>query len=232
MRAFSILLVCVLLAACVPHRELVPAEIEPLVDVQSLVPDLQVDMRYYGTNNFVGARIDGYHANKCLLQAPVATALVEVERSLRAESKRLVIFDCYRPKRAVAHFMRWARDLGDQATKAAYYPNLDKAVLVPDYIAEQSGHSRADTVDLAMLQCRAVNDIDTCTMLDFGTPFDFFDTLANTDSDKVSATARQHRQALVDAMAKHGFRNYPLEWWHFTLNDPAHPGPARDEPVQ
>ncbi|AVQ00088.1 hypothetical protein C7S18_11530 [Ahniella affigens] len=220
------------LVACTHRSKPVTPALTPLVDVQSLVPDLHVDMRYFGTNNFVGTRIDGYEANKCLLQAPVANALAAVERRLRAESKRLLIFDCYRPKRAVAHFMRWARDLDDQATKPAYYPNLDKSVLVPDYIAEQSGHSRADTVDLAIMTCQSVDDINTCTMLDFGTPFDFFDPLANTDSDKVSAQSRTNRQALVDAMAAAGFRNYPLEWWHFTLNDPEHPGPARDEPVQ
>ena len=49
---------------------------------------------------------------------------------------------------------------------------------------------------------------------DFGTPFDFFDrrswTKANTPK-----TARAHRDALVALMRRHGFENYPREWWHF-----------------
>lgn len=215
------------------QRQSAPApELPALIDVQTLLPDLAVDLRYFGTDNFVGQRIDGYEANKCLLQAEVARALVTVEQHLRQRSRRLLIFDCYRPQRAVAHFMRWARDLSDQQSKAEYYPRLDKSVLVPDYIAEQSGHSRADTVDLGLMQCQEVTRLASCELLDFGTPFDFFDTLANTDSPEVSERARTHRQELVQAMAAQGFRNYPLEWWHFTLNDPEQPGPARDEPVR
>ena len=83
-----------------------------------------------------------------------AQALQRVEEALRKDGLRLKIFDCYRPARAVQHFVRWAGDLADQRTKPRYYPNLDKRTLLGDYIAPVSGHSRGATVDLTLLRLR------------------------------------------------------------------------------
>ena len=102
-----------------------PAEAD-LVDITSLVPDIALDIRYAGSDNFVGVPIDGYNAPKCYLRTAAAHALQRVEESLRRENLRLKLFDCYRPARAVRHFVRWAGDLADQGTKLRYYPNLDK----------------------------------------------------------------------------------------------------------
>jgi len=201
-----------------------------LVDVAALVPDIALDLRYAGPDNFVGTRIDGYNAPRCLLRRPVAEALARVERTRRAQQQRLLIFDCYRPQRAVAHFMRWASDLDEQSTRARYYPRVDKSALVPDYIAEQSGHSRADTVDLTLLQCDA--SLQRCVPLDMGTPFDFFDPRANTDSPEVSDAQRAARHQLRQAMTAEGFGNYPLEWWHYSLRDPGQPIVYFDLPIE
>lgn len=198
------------LSAC---SAIAPSAQRELVSVQQRAPDIALDMRYYGSENFVGERIDGYAAPKCLLLDEAADALARVEMSLRKQGLRLRIFDCYRPQRAVAHFMRWARDLSDQRTKTAYYPNLDKSTLVPGYIAEQSGHSRGATVDLTLMRCTDSG----CEALDMGTPFDFFDPLANTDSAAVTDQQRANRHLLRDAMQREGFENYPMEWWHYTL---------------
>ncbi len=124
-----------------------------LVDIRTLVPDMAEDIKYAGSDNFVGAPVDGYRAPKCFLLRPVAEALARVEHDLRARHLRLKIWDCYRPARAVAHFVRWAHDLGDQRTKAQHYPTLDKSKLLDGYIASVSGHSRGATVDLGMEQC-------------------------------------------------------------------------------
>lgn len=198
-----------------------------LVDVASLVPDLDLDIRYAGRENFVGAPVDGYEAPRCYLKAPVAAALARVERDLRRNGLRLRVFDCYRPVRAVRHFVAWARDLDDQRTRAAYYPKLDKSALMPDYISASSGHSRGATVDLALLECARA-----CEPLDMGTPFDFFDPSANTDSPAVTGAQRANRRRLVEAMARHGFRNYPLEWWHYTFEPEPAPDMAYDVPVR
>src|SRR5262245_19186261 len=83
------------------------------VDAAAVVEGLVVDMRYFGNHNFVGERIDGYERPRCLLTAPAASALAGVQRGLAARGLGLKAFDCYRPQRAVEHFVRWAQDLAD-----------------------------------------------------------------------------------------------------------------------
>ncbi|MFT3761587.1 MAG: M15 family metallopeptidase [Pseudoxanthomonas sp.] len=199
-----------------------------LVDVAGVAPDVELDIRYYGADNFVGSRVHGYEAPKCYLLAPAAEALAAVQRDLRAQGYTLHVFDCYRPQRAVDHFVEWSKDLADTRTKAAHYPNLGKDVLLGDYIAPVSGHSKGATVDLTLSKC----DGATCTPLDMGTDFDMFDPIANTDSPKITPAQRANRQLLLQAMARHGFENYPMEWWHYTLKlDPA-PNLLFDVPVR
>ena len=201
-----------------------------LVDITTLVPDIALEIRYAGTDNFVGRPIDGYIAPKCLLLRPVAQALQRAEASLRQQHLRMKLFDCYRPVRAVRDFVRWAEDLPDQRTKPHYYPNLDKRALLGDYIAPVSGHSRGATLDLTLLRCDA-NDAH-CQPLDMGTDFDFFDPRANTESPDVTEMQRANRERLRAAMTAQGFRNYPLEWWHYTLVPEPTPDLLYDVPVQ
>jgi len=201
-----------------------------LVDIRTLAPDINEDIKYAGSDNFVGTPVDGYLAPKCFLLKPAAEALARVEHELRAQHRRLQLFDCYRPARAVAHFVRWAGDLTDQRTKASHYPDLDKSALLGDYIAPVSGHSRGATVDLTLLQC---DSSDThCTPLDMGTPFDFFGTIANTETSQVTPAEHANRELLRVAMEHGGFRNYALEWWHYTLSPEPSPGTIYDVPVQ
>jgi D-alanyl-D-alanine dipeptidase len=165
--------------------------------------------------------VDGYEASRCFLQVPAARALARVESALRREHRRLRIYDCYRPARAVRHFVAWAGDLADQRTKPRYYPNLDKRELLGDYISPTSGHSRGATLDLTLMQCDGKDA--ACVPLDMGTSFDFFDPLANTDSPRATAEQRANRLLLRAAMERGGFRNYPMEWWHFTLDPEPEP---------
>ena len=206
-----------------------PAE-AGLVDIATLVPDIALDMRYAGSDNFVGTRVDAYHAARCYLLKPAAQALQRVETELRKQHLRLKLFDCYRPARAVRHFVEWAGDLADQRTKPRYYPNLDKRELLGDYIAPVSGHSRGATLDLTLLRCDARGR--QCAELDMGTDFDFFDARAHTDAPDISAEQRANRQRLRAAMEGGGFRNYPLEWWHYTLTPEPSAETIHDVPVQ
>ena len=198
-------------------------------DIRSLVPDIAQQIAYFGNDNFVGAPVDGYQAPRCWLKHDAAQALARVEAGLREQGLRLRISDCYRPARAVAHFMRWASDLDDQRTKASHYPTLDKAGLVGEYIAPVSGHSRGRTVDLTVLRCDEHGQ--ACEPLDMGTDFDYFGTRANTDTTEVSAEQLANRHLLRDAMQAQGFSNYPLEWWHYTLAVDGPPGELYDVPV-
>src|SRR5215472_7455656 len=202
-------LVCALGAA------IVPADASPtsamLVDAGAIVPGLVANIRYAGSHNFVGRPINGYRAPRCLLTQPAANALAEVARDLAARGLVIKVFDCYRPARAVADFVRWARDPRDQGAKAEFYPDVDKRTLFRDgYIASHSGHSRGSTVDLTLARADG-------TELDMGTPFDFFGLKSWPGNPAVGAAAVGNRRMLTEAMAKHGFRPYKHEWWHFTL---------------
>jgi D-alanyl-D-alanine dipeptidase len=211
MRRMGPALPLALLLACAGET---PAEPD-LVSLAEIAPAVSIDMRYAGSDNFVGAPIEGYAAPVCLLARPAALALASVQHDLAAEGLGLRVFDCYRPARAVAHFARWAEDLGDQRTKAAYYPRIDKSALFDlGYIARRSGHSRAATVDLTLV-ARAPDG--SVRELDMGSPFDLFDPRSNTESPEVTETQRANRLRLRTALERRGFRNLPVEWWHYTL---------------
>jgi D-alanyl-D-alanine dipeptidase len=185
--------------------------------MQALDPSIEVDLRYAGSDNFVGTPVAGYEAPKCLLSRPAAEALVSVQKTLAGRGYGLRAFDCYRPQRAVDHFVRWARDTTDRRTKAAYYPDVAKSALFADgYIAERSGHSRGSTVDLTLIE---VHSDGSTEPLDMGTPFDFFDPSSATDSPDVTPRQRADRALLREYMEAGGFRNYEAEWWHYTLED-------------
>ncbi len=221
-------------AACAssPSMQVAPAatpHAAGLVDLRALVADIDLDMRYAGSDNFVGAPVDGYGAPRCYLLAPAAQAIARAETALRAEGYRLRIFDCYRPARAVRHFIAWAQDEAEQSTKARFYPALDKHALLGEYISPTSGHSRGATIDLTLMRCEAG---DVCKPLDMGTGFDFFDPLANTDSPRATPQQRANRNRLRDAMQRAGLRNYPMEWWHYTLDPEPAPKTFFDVPIQ
>jgi microsomal dipeptidase-like Zn-dependent dipeptidase/CubicO group peptidase (beta-lactamase class C family)/D-alanyl-D-alanine dipeptidase len=203
-----------------------PAE-AGLVDVPAR-PGLVLDMRYAGADNFTGARVPGYDAPRCLLRPSAAQALARVADALQARGLRLRVFDCYRPARAVAEFVRWVAAPERPATRAAYHPTLPKSALMPGYIAPVSGHSRGATVDLGLDAC----DARGCRPLDMGTPFDLFDPRANTDAPGLPDTQRANRRLLLEAMAAEGFENYPMEWWHYTWQPAAVPRIRHDVPIQ
>ncbi len=137
------------------------------------------------------------------------------------------MFDCYRPVRAVAHFIRWANRIDDLKRKAEFYPDIDKRDLFRlGYISARSGHSRGSTVDLTLV-LRA-NKIE----LDMGTIYDFSGPRSRIKDRSVSIEAQRNRALLVQAMANGGFRPYHKEWWHFTLANEPFPDTYFDFPVR
>jgi D-alanyl-D-alanine dipeptidase len=199
-----------------------------LVSLTSVDPTIPLDIRYAGPDNFVGAPIDGYEGPVCLLTQPAARAVRAAQEELRALGLSLVVFDCYRPQRAVDHFLRWVLD-PDESTRARHYPFIPKAELVSrGYIADRSSHSRGSSLDVSLLS----TSWDTPRPLDMGTPFDFFDERSHTDSREVPAAAAANRRLLREVLERQGFRNYPLEWWHFTLRDEPLPDRYLDIPVR
>jgi D-alanyl-D-alanine dipeptidase len=197
------------------------------VSVSDVIPDALLDVRYYTTYNFVGERIDGYEQPVVLMTKEAAAALALVNRDMRAQGLRLVIYDAYRPQRAVDHFVRWAEDVSDTRMKAIFYPEVDKADLFErGFIAKRSGHSRGSTVDLTLL------DEKSGMLLDMGGPFDFFGELSHPDFAGVTTELHANRMLLRDAMVTHGFRPLSTEWWHFTLVNEPYPDTYFDFPVR
>jgi D-alanyl-D-alanine dipeptidase len=221
----AIALLLLLLTSLSAHAQTMPAE---FIDAAAVVDGLVVDMRYFGADNFVGTRIDGYEAPRCLLTRLAAAALSAAQRDLARRGLGLKVLDCYRPARAVEHFARWARDLADAARKPDYYPDVDKRDLFRlGYIAERSGHSRGSTVDITLVR-RAGRGGDP----DMGTPFDFFSPKSWPQDISVGKTARRNRALLAAVMARAGFQAYDQEWWHFTLQGEPFPASYFDFPVR
>jgi len=232
-RHLAVALVMLASAGCAssPQMAVAPAttpEAAGLVDLRTLVPDIDLDMRYAGNNNFTGARVDGYGGPRCYLLEPAAQAIQRAETALRTQGYRLRIFDCYRPARAVRSFVAWANN-ADESSKPRFYPALEKRDLLGGYISPTSGHSRGATIDLTLMRCNASG---VCAPLDMGTDFDFFDPLAHTDSPRVTPEQRASRDRLRDAMQRAGLRNYPMEWWHFTLDPEPAPKMFFDVPIE
>ncbi|WP_406150832.1 M15 family metallopeptidase [Streptomyces sp. NBC_01012] len=220
------------------------------VDLRSVDPTIITEMHYPTAHNFMGEPVDGYRQPVCILTRPAALALRTAQRSLLRQGYSLKVYDCYRPQRAVDHFVRWAQDLDDQTMKAEFYPAVDKTRLFEDgYIAENSGHSRGSTVDLTLVKLPALptrpyqpgEELAPCfapqserfpdSSVDMGTGFDCFDTLSHTDDPRVQGVQRANRQFLKKTLTDLGFVNLAEEWWHFTYQPELFPDTYFDFPV-
>lgn len=209
------------------------------VYLRDVDPTIVQDMRYATANNFVGRVLDGYQAGECIVTRAVGAALKRVQQDLAPRGLSLKMYDCYRPQRAVDDMYAWAQDGRETAAQHRYNPRMSKADLFRrDYIARRSGHSTGKAVDLTLVRkpVAAVPPFDPnaaygdCTApvharapdtgVDMGTGYDCSDEKAHTGSKAITAGQRQWRDILVSAMARQGFVNYRLEWWHFSLPGP------------
>ena len=207
------------------------------VTLTDAVPDAILEIRYFGTYNFVGTRIEGYMEPTALLTGVAADSLRAVSDDVKGLGYRLKIYDAYRPQRAVDNFVRWAEAVDDTLMRRYFYPDLDKGVLFElGYIYKLSGHTRGSTVDLTLF------DMDTEKELDMGGTFDWFgpeshpdfcgnpETGVYTGDNGKSPAGRsiteeqfRNRMILRNAMMRHGFVPLDTEWWHFTLRDEPFP---------
>ena len=182
--------------------------------VSEEISTIKVELRYISENNFVGKPIDGYEANVVILSKQATEMLKQVQKELLKDSFSLKIYDAYRPQRAVSNFWSWAKDVNDTLTKQQFYPNVKKKNLFKEgYIATRSGHSSGSTIDITLV------DLKTNKELDMGTPYDFFGPESWVAYNGITELQKTNRNLLQNVMKKYGFRNYPQEWWHFTLRD-------------
>lgn len=196
------------------------------VPVTDIIPDVQLDIRYYSAFNFVGTRINAYKAPVALLTLEAAQALQQAANQLRQMGYGIKIYDAYRPQSAVDHFVAWGQQ-SDERMKPYFYPNIEKHALFElGYVAPKSGHSRGSTVDLTLVDLAAGTDVD------MGTGFDFFDPLSHpTTTCGLTSEQIRNRNILRDAMVSCGFLPDPMEWWDFTLANEPYPDTYFDFPV-
>jgi len=219
MRNLAALLVSALLLACAsPPVASPPAPVAPpvktaetevapdavadtlLTEVRPLDSTIVVDLRYATPNNFTGAPLPGYLANRAYLRREAAASLARVQRDLRSQGLGIKIFDAYRPVRATLAMVDWTE-------------RVNRADLLKDgYIASRSRHNLGLAIDLTLI------DLATARELEMGTPFDTFSAAAHTAN--ASGEAAANRQKLKAAMEREGFVNYDQEWWHFSFTVP------------
>lgn len=171
-----------------------------LVDVRSADSSIAVDLRYFTPNNFTGAPLPGYEANRAYMRREAAAALGRVQRQVKADGLGLLIWDGYRPVSATMGMVAWAERTGNMK----YFKQ--------GYIARRSRHNMGVAVDLTLVELK------TGKPLEMGTPYDTFSKAAHTAN--ATGLAASNRQRLVAAMQAQGFTNYDQEWWHFSYEVP------------
>jgi D-alanyl-D-alanine dipeptidase len=242
---FALILLTEIGLAGVAGAQTLPDNFAFLRDID---PTIRQDIRYAGSNNFVGRPLVGYGAAECVVRRDVGLALKRVQAELAPQRLSLKMLDCYRPARAVHEMVLWARNGRVTPAEHRYNPAFSKKDLFRlGYIAEHSGHSTGAAVDLTLVDLTAADSAAfdpsrayaDCTAaeavrapegsVDMGTGYDCSDFKAHTAANSITPVQRRWRNLLVAAMAKQGFVNYAKEWWHFSL--PGGAGPAYDFPI-
>ena len=165
---------------------------DDLVDVANVIADAVIDMRYATDDNFMGKKL--YPVARCKLRRAVAARLARVAAALRAQDRRLLLWDCYRPTSIQKEMWRRVPD--------------------PRYVADPrvgSKHGRGAAVDVALV------DRDGKPVV-LPTKHDEFSEAAHRDHALVGDAGIEARR-LEKAMVDEGFWPMPTEWWHFDAPD-------------
>lgn len=186
------------------------------VDLGAYIPGIAVDARYATAHNLTGHPLAGYRAEKAFCTVEAANALVKAAEVFRQMGYGVLIYDAYRPQKAVDDFVTWSQEPENFATKAEFYPALEKTDLFPmGYIARQSGHTRGSTIDLTLTKSGVPIDMGTC--------FDLMDDLSHHGAAGITEAQEQNRALLRGVMCWAGFASYENEWWHYRLMTEPYP---------
>ena len=191
---------------------------DDFVFVDEFVPGIRWDAKYATWDNFTGKPVDGYHANRIVGTRALCAALDRAREKAAADGFGLLLWDGYRPQRAVDCFLRWSQQPEDGRTKARHYPNIDRPDMFEQgYVAAKSGHSRGATVDLTLY------DLATDELVAMGGDHDLMDVSSNHGAASITDAEAQNRRYLRAVMEACGFDPYDREWWHYTLKHEPYP---------
>jgi D-alanyl-D-alanine dipeptidase len=186
--------------------------------VDELVPGVRWDAKYATWDNFTGKPVDGYLANRIVGTRALCAALERAQKEAAALGFGLLLWDGYRPQRAVDSFLRWSEMPEDGRTKQRHYPNIDRADMFRSgYVAARSGHSRGSTVDLTLYY------LDTGELAPMGGGHDLMDPVSHHGARGIAPGEARNRHRLRSVMAAGGFGAYENEWWHYSLLDEPYP---------
>lgn len=174
-----------------------------LVDVSTINDQILVELKYSGSDNFLGQDVYG-KLEKAYLQKEVAEKLSKAQEHLSTlkPSYKLLVYDAVRPRSVQMQMWEVVKGTPEQR-----------------YVASPFGggsmHNYGASVDLTIAD---ENNI----ALDMGTPFDFFGNESQPRHEtkflkekKLNQTQIDNRKLLRTVMKKAGFRGIQSEWWHF-----------------
>ena len=194
--------------------------------VDELVSGIRWDAKYATWDNFTGKPVDGYEANRIVGAKALCAALTDAREEAASRGFGLLLWDGYRPQRAVDCFVRWSQEPDNGQTKLRHYPNIDRAdVLNKGYVASRSGHSRGSSVDLTLF------DLATGELAPMGGDHDLMDPISHHGADNIADIAATNRRQLRSIMEASGFHSYECEWWHYTLTAEPYPATYFDFPI-
>ncbi|MCC6138933.1 MAG: M15 family metallopeptidase [Bdellovibrionaceae bacterium] len=239
LNGFGVFLIIVLLSNN-GFAENVPSVVPGgFVDLAKVDSSILTELRYYTSWNFMGRPIQGYKSNTCFLTHKAADALSNVQKHVESLGYSLLVFDCYRPQKAVNEFVAWSKDKKDLKMQKIFYPQeLKDTLFEHGYISSKSGHSRGSTVDLTLVpknnekragdelrfletftDCRNITPEQVPGQVFMGTSYDCFSKAASGADRSIDIKAQENRKLLKASMEKFGFIAYAKEWWHYTLKD-------------
>jgi D-alanyl-D-alanine dipeptidase len=200
---------------------------DDFVFVDEYVSGIRWDAKYATWDNFTGQPVDGYLANRIVGSRALSAALGRARDGAASLGFGLLLWDGYRPQRAVDCFLRWAKRPEDGRTKRRHYPNIDRAEIVEQgYVATRSGHSRGSAVDLTLF------DLETVTLVPMGGDHDFMDLVSHHGAKGISPVEARHRRTLCAIMEASGFNSLDCEWWHYSLRAEPYPVTYFDFPIR
>jgi D-alanyl-D-alanine dipeptidase len=182
------------------------------------LPGLRWDAKYATWDNFTATPVDGYVVNRIVASTALCDALGRAREAAADLGHGLLLWDGYRPQRAVDRFLRWAAEREDGRTKARHYPNIPRGDMVArGYVAAQSGHSRGSSIDLTLY------DLATGELAPMAGGHDLMDPVSHHGAAGIGPRETANRERLRTLMEGSGFRAYDAEWWHYTLRDEPYP---------